>query len=139
MRIHTNNPISRYALIMCLSVALLSGQVFNLHMHIQHDESSTSVGHSVDLHAASSLHDTTYNTHHKDDHHSIVIEVSTDSFVKKVGLLNLFILFFFVTGIILCVPRLLFIHRPQLLKIRPASLNFLLHPPLRAPPGNFSV
>ena len=143
MKTHTNNSVSQYALIVCMGIALLFGQAFKLHMHIQHDEVTASAGHIVDVHAASSLYNTGYDAHHQDDiqdHHSSAdIDVSPDSFVKKISLFKLFVLFFFVTGFILYAPQLLRIHRQYHLKTKPASLYYLFHPPLRAPPSNFSV
>jgi hypothetical protein len=135
-----NNKSSRYALIICLGVALLFVQTFKLHWHIKHDgiSSSTTAGHIVDVHVASSLHDTMYDTHHQnnaqDHHHTAEIDVSFSSFVKKTGLLNPFVLLFSIISFILCVPRLHRIRWWYALKTKLPTFDYLLHPPLRAPP-----
>jgi len=134
MKIYTTSLVSQYALIVCLSVALLFVQVFKLHMHIQHEEAPAPTGHVVDIHAAYSLHEITHETHPQHDHHAAAIDISADSYVKKVELFKLFVLLFLITSIIWCVPRLLCFHRQYLLKVKPIPLYYLLHPPLRAPP-----
>lgn len=142
MKFHTNNSIYRYAFIVCLSITLLFSQTFKVHMHIQHDESvsETSQKHIVDVHVdvGSSLHNSSHNTHHQDDfldhQYHAEVDVSTDSFVKKVGLSNLSVLLFFIIGFILLTPRLQSISRRYILKIKPISFYYLLLPPLRAPP-----
>lgn len=133
-----NNSVSQYALIVCLGVALLLGQTFKLHMHIQHDEipSSPATEHIVDVHVASSLH----NAHHQDDfqdHHPAEIDISSSGFVKKVELVNPFVLLFFIISIILCVPRLRRIHKKHTSKTERPLSYYLLLPPLRAPPASF--
>lgn len=136
MRRYTKHLVS-YVLIACLGTALLLGQVFKLHMHIQHDENSVSAGHIADVHAAFSTHDTQHNTHHQDDvqnHHLADIKISPDGVVKKAGLFNLFVPLFLITSIFLCVPWLRCIHRQHIHKIKPIFLYYLFHPPLRAPP-----
>ncbi len=136
----SNNSVSQYALIACLVVALLLGQVFNLHMHILHDGSplSASAGHIADVHVAFLPHDTTYDSHHQDDaqdhHHPAEIDVSATSIVKKAGLLNPFVFLFFIISIILCVPQLHRIHRNYNSRTERFPGYYLLHPPLRAPP-----
>ena len=134
---HNNNSVSRYVLIACLGITLLFGQVFKLHMHIQHDGAPASAGHVVDVHAAFSLHDTTYDTHHQDDnqnHHPADIKVSPDSVVKKTQFFNPIVLLFLIAGVILCVPRLQRIRSRYIIKTKLDSLYYLLYPPLRAPP-----
>lgn len=131
MRARIDNSLSQYAFIACLSIALLFTQAFNMHRHIQHDDGAASAGHIADVHVAASLHD----THHQDDHHATAIDLSTDSYVKKAEMPQLFLLLFFIASIVLCAPRLLCIHRRYLHKIKSVSLYYLLHPPLRAPPA----
>lgn len=138
MRRYADNSVSQYTLIIFLGVALLFGQAFKFHMHIQHDGiPASSSGHIIDVHTAASLHDTTHDTHHQDGiqdhHHPTEIDISSESLVKKVGLSSLSMLLFLVV-IILCASRLRCIHGWHILKTTPVSLNYLLHPPLRAPP-----
>ncbi len=139
---HYNNSVSQYALIVYLGIALLLGQTFKLHMHIQHDgiPSSTNAGHIIDVHVAFSPHDTTYHTHHQDNvqghYHPAEIGISSIGFVKKAGLLNSFVLLFFIISIFLCVPRLRRIHRKRYSKTERPLRYYLLQPPLRAPPFN---
>lgn len=122
-----------------MAAALLFTQGLKLHMHIQHDEAPASAGHIVDVHVASSLHEITHDTHHQNAHHATAIDVDANSYVKKVEQFKLFVLLFLIAGITLCIPQLLCIHRRYTLKANLAPLYYLLHPPLRAPPGNFSV
>ncbi len=133
-----NNTVTQYVLITCLAVVLLFAQMFKLHIHIQHDEMSEPAGHVVDVHAASSLHDTTYDAHHLDNvpnHHFTDIKIFLDGVVKKVGLFNIFVLLFVIASIIIMrVSRLRCIRRRYIFKTKLDSLYYLLQPPLRAPP-----
>jgi len=137
--------VSQYALIACFSIALLFGQMSKLHMHIQHDgtPSPATTKHIINVHVASSLHDITDVSHHQDNihdhHHSAEIDVSSSSFVKKVELLNPLITLFFIVIMVLCAPRLHRIRRWFAQKIKLTTLDYLLHPPLRAPPVQFSA
>jgi len=128
MRGYLKNPVSKYAIITCLSIFLLLGQVFKQHLHIQHDGAPS---------PTSSFHDTTYNIHHQDDsqnnNHSAEIDVSFDSFVKKVELHHLFVFLLAVVGI-LYIPRFLCFRGWCSFKIKLALLYNLFQPPLRAPP-----
>lgn len=131
-----NNTVSRYVLVICLAIVLMFAQMFMLHIHIQHDEMSASTGFVVDVHAASSLHDTVHNTHHQgniQDHH--FTEISPDGVVKKVGLFKLFVLLFVIASIIMRVSRLQGVRRRYIFKTKLDSLYYLLQPPLRAPPA----
>ena len=147
MRTLANNSTSQYILIFYLSVALLLGQAFKLHMHVQHDglPSSTSAGHVVDMHVTSSPRDITYDTRNQsgiqDLRHPIDIEikVSPDSIAKKIELLKLFVALFLIAGIILFTPRLRYILSYSRIKTRLASRYYLLYSPLRAPPGTIPV
>lgn len=105
-------------------------------MHSQHDGATTV--HAVDVHVSASLHDAGHDTHHQDDfqdhHYHAEVDVSTDSFVKKIGLINLSVLLFFIISFVLCEPRLGCNGKHYILKIIPISLCYLFQPPLRAPP-----
>lgn len=142
MKLQANNLAFRYALIACFSIALLFSQTFKAHMHLQHAENfaETSQQHITDVHVdiGSSLHDSPHNSHHQDDfidhNFHAEIDVSTDSFVKKVESLNSFLLLFIIVGFTLLTPRLQNICKRYTLKIKPVSLHYLFLPPLRAPP-----
>ncbi|MBN4080296.1 hypothetical protein JYT31_01390 [Beggiatoa alba] len=137
---HNNNSVSRYALILCLGVTLLFGQTFKLHMHIQHDDitSSANAGYIIEVHAAFSQRDAVYDSLYKKDaqdhHHPAEIDIGSSGFVSKTKLLNPFVLLFSIISILLCVPQLyLFRRKPDFKTERPLSY-YLLHPSLRAPP-----
>ena len=138
MKTCPNKSLLQYALIVFLGIALLFGQIFTQHMHVQHDEAPANTGHIVDMHAASSLHSPVDNTHHQDefqyDHHVASIDVSPDSFVKKTDSLNLLLLLVIVAVIVLAEPRLLCTSRCYDAKARQISFYYFLNPPLRAPP-----
>lgn len=139
MRKYTNNSFFQYALIACLAIALILGQVVKLHMHIEHDDvlSSTSTEHIVDVHVASSLHDSAHDTHHQDDfqdhHHQAEIKVSPDSVVKKIESFNSYILLFLFVSFFFGIPKLRSVFR-QNIHTKLTSTYYLLSPPLRAPP-----
>jgi len=140
MRRNTNNSAPQYTFIICLSVALLFAQMFKLHMHSLHDEIpfEATTGHIVGAHVSTSLHDTGHITHHQDDFlehdYHAEVDVSADSFVKKVESLNLFVVLLFIMGFVLCAPRLQCVGKHYILKIIPVYLYYLFQPPLRAPP-----
>ena len=140
MKFQTNNLASRYAFILCLSIALLFSQTFQAHMHLQHDEhAGQELGHVVDLHIASSVHESTHDTHHQDDfmdhQYHAEVDVSTDSFVKKAEQLNFSMLLFLIVGLIISIPTSAIFSKHSLFKkIRPKPLYYSLSPPLRAPP-----
>lgn len=136
MKMRTINTVSRYMLIACLSVALLISQMFRLHLHIEHDEASTVAAHLIETHTIASLHDRAFDTQQDDtqDHHTSEVDVSTDSFVKKVKLFSIFMFFFLFISTYFQFPRLCCIRFQHLLTTNSASLYNLLHPPLRAPP-----
>lgn len=142
MRKLTNNSIFQYALIACLALALMLGQVFKLHMHIEHDESlsSTTTEHKFNVHVASSVHDSTHDTHHQDDfqndsqdHHLTDIKVTPDSVVKKVESFSPYLLLFLFVSFFLGIPKLRSVFR-QHIQTKLTSTYYLLSPPLRAPP-----
>ena len=146
MRKHLNSPIPQYALIACLSIALLFGQMFKLHMHILHSNTSdpgTLSGHVIEVHTSPSTFDQIHDKHSHDKttahHHDGEVEVSSDSFVKKVKQLLQFVLLFFTISTIfnLFIKRRTWIKYDFNLKCR--SALYLLHPPLRAPPAQFSA
>ena len=137
MKRSTYNSVTRYALILCLSVVLLFSQIFRLHMHIQHDDVTASADHIVTVHAASSLQDSRYDIDRQDDvpnHHPAELKVSPDRVVMKVALLKAFILLIFIASIFLNVLPLRYFHRLYFLKNKLTSLSYLFRPPLRAPP-----
>ena len=138
MRKYTNNSIFQYVLIACLALTLALGQSSKLHMHIEHDDvlSSTMSDHKLDVHIATSLHDSTHDTHHQDDfqdHHLTDYKVSPDSVVKKIESFTPFILFFLFVTLFLGIPQLRSIFR-QHIQTKLSSTYYLLSPPLRAPP-----
>lgn len=138
MRKYTNNSFFRYALIACLALTLALGQASKLHMHIEHDDvlSSTMSEHKLDVHIASSLHDSTHDTHHQDgfqDHHLTDYKVSPDSVVKKIESFTPFILLFLFVSLFLGIPQLRSTFR-QHIQTKLTSSYYLLSPPLRAPP-----
>jgi DMSO reductase anchor subunit len=144
MRERINNSIFKYVLIACLALMLLVGQVFKLHMHIQHDEANGSpvvgsiVKRVVDVHAITPLHGTSYDSHHQDSaqshHHFAEIGVSSDGFVKKIGLLNITVFLFLILSVALCLQQLRRIRRKYNSAIENTSSYYFIHPPLRAPP-----
>jgi hypothetical protein len=141
-----NNPVFRYVLIACLSVALLLGQAVKLHMHVQHDEVSSvgsviknsSLDHIVDVHVSSSLHNTTHGDHHLDDfqdhHNNADIDISPDGFLKVSKVLNLFVFLLLVASLALSVPLLQRTRKKNVFQILSPTKYYLLHAPLRAPP-----
>ncbi len=142
MRKLTNNSIFQYASIACLAFALMLSQVSKLHMHIEHDESlsSTTTEHKLNVHVASSLHDSAPDAHHQDDfqnnnqdHHLTDIKVTPDSVVKKVGSFNLYVFLFLFINFFLGIPKLRSVFREHL-QTKLISTYYLLSPPLRAPP-----
>jgi len=114
-------------------------QAFKFHMHLEHDGSPASTtAHVIDVHAVSSVHDTSSSAHHDDienHHHSAEVDVSLDSVSTKIKLLNSIVLLFLVASIFLFIPLLRSTCKFYIQKIKPTSPNFLLHPPLRAPPS----
>ena len=142
MRKYTNNSFFQYALIACLAIALILGQVIKLHMHVEHENTAlvdTEI-HTVDVHAASYsyLHDTNHNSNHHDDiqqhHNSIDIDVdlTKNNFVKKVQLFSPFVFFVLTLFILLSVPQLRHIRRWYEEK-NPQAFSYC-SPPQRAPP-----
>ena len=145
MRRNKHNTVSTYALIACLGLALLLGQMFKLHMHITHDDIASS-DHVVDVHIESSAthgnkHNSMHGSHHghgfEDSHtseHTNDIDISFSSLVKKSMSLNQLVFFFFIISIILIVIQLSrFLRKRNLTIVHPLSY-YLLQPPLRAPP-----
>ena len=130
--------MSRFVMIMSLSIVLILGQAFKLHMHIQHDETSeASSGHIVVVHTAIMLHDLAYSTPldtTQDHQHLAEIDISPDSVVTKAELLHPFLLLFLFASLFLCLPRAFYFCRWPSLNTKPAALYYLFCPPLRAPP-----
>jgi len=130
-----NNPVFRILLILCLSLALLMAQTNRMHMHLEHDDhSSVASGHIVDVHTTSTLHDFDLTDHHDDDQHSAAIDVSPDNLNQKVNLLNPLVLILLFIGLFLYLPRLICLPRQRRYQTLFIPCNYLLHPPLRAPP-----
>jgi len=138
MRKVSNSSVIQYALIICLGITLLFGQAFKFHMHIQHESvPSSTTAHIIGVHASSSLHGMSHNTHHEEtgnQHHAAEIDISLDSVATKIELLNSIVLLFLVASIFLCVPLLRSFSIFAKHKTKLTSPNFLLYPPLRAPP-----
>ena len=133
-----NNPIFQYMFILYLCIALLMAQASGLHMHVQHDDHSSSAsGHIVDIHTASTHHDDIDTHHHRaqDDHHPAAIDISQDYLVKKTSLLDSLVLIVLFIGLFLFIPRLRRISSQW--RYKPPNVipcYYLLQPPLRAPP-----
>lgn len=134
MRKYANNSFFQYALIASLAIALIFGQVFKLHMHIEHDEASSSATseHTLGMHAAFSLPDITRITDNQDSHPS-EIKVSPDSVVKKIESFNAYLFLSLFLTLFLGIPALRSIFR-QYIQTKLTSTYYLLCPPLRAPP-----
>lgn len=145
MRKFSDNSVFQYALIACLSVALLLGQTVKLHMHVQHDEVSSanavindfSANHIVNIHV-SSLRHTALDNHHQNDfpdhHNNANIDVSSDGVLKISKVLNLFVFLLLVISFALFVPFLQRISKTQFSQIISPTKYYLLLAPLRAPP-----
>lgn len=138
MRKYLNNSFYQSALIAGLVLSLAFGHAFKLHMHLEHnhDPSSTLSEQKLDVHIASSFHDSVHNTLHQDDfqdHHLADIKVSPDSAVKKVKTFTPFIVLFLFLSLFLAVPPLRSVFRKHL-QTKLTSIYYLLSPPLRAPP-----
>ena len=134
------SSFSKYALIACFAMALLLGQTFKLHMHIGHEDisSSATTSHIVDVHADTPLmHSGSHNSMHDhldEEHHADEIDFSYSSLVKKNLSLNQFVFFFFIISIVLSLPQLSHFLRKQDFTLQQAISYYLLQPPLRAPP-----
>lgn len=138
MKKSTNNLVFQYTLIACLAIALIFGQLFKLHMHIEHDDvhTSTSSSHSLGIHTAFSLIDLEHATAQQEnsqDNHPSEIKASPDSVVKKIESFTPYLLLFLSIIIFLGLPqlRVVFIKNIQ---SKLTSGYYLLTPPLRAPP-----
>jgi len=127
-RIH-NNSNFQYALIACLATALLFGQIFKLHMHVQHEDhplnSSTEYSsdeHIVNVHVTSSEHDKIHLEHHQDDflghHNNVGVDIGSLELLKVSKLLNLFIFLIFVVSFVLYVPLLQRIYKKHVSEIK---------------------
>ena len=134
----TNNSVFKYTLIACLATALIFGQLFKLHMHVEHDDlhTSTSSSHSMALHTAFSFIDLEHITAQQDnsqENHPSEIKASPDSVVKKIESFTPYLLLFLSIFIFLGLPqlRVIFI---QNIHSKLTSSYYLLNPPLRAPP-----
>lgn len=137
------NSISIYALIACLGIALLLGQMFKLHMHIAHDDISSAGNHIVDVHLDTSVihsssHNSMHDNHHENNleesHHDDEINISFSSLMKKSMSLNQFVVFFFIISVFFSIPQLSCFLRKRDFTIKQAISYYLLQPSLRAPP-----
>jgi len=130
----SNNSVLQYLLILCLSLALLLAQSNRLHMHLEHDDhSSIESGHVVNVHIASLLHDIDL-ANHQDDHHLMAIDISSANIVKKISLFNPLAIILLLVTLFLLLPCRALISRQRLYKILRTPVDYLLYPPLRAPP-----
>lgn len=121
------NTIFHYLLILSLGVALLFAQTNKLHLHAPLGEH-----HSVavtDVHIASTPHNGTHS-----HHGTIVVDVSSNTFVKNTNILNPLVLILLFIGFALYIPRRVYLRRCWQHKIRFTSRLYLFLPPLRAPP-----
>jgi len=111
-------------------------------MHIQHDgiASAKNEARIVETQVQSYQHDTAHNAYYQDDvhnhQHSTEVDVSLDSFVKKVEMLNFFVFLLLIFVGVLYIPRLLHLQSRYIFKSKLTFLYNLFQPPLRAPPGN---
>ncbi len=105
-------------------------------MHVQDESASaTHSGHSIALHPAYSQQDTMYDAQYQNgSDRPAEIEVSSGSLVKKVESFNSFILLFTFICISLYILFLSLFRKKWIFRIERPSLNYLLYPPLRAPP-----
>jgi hypothetical protein len=132
-KIH-NHSMFNYLLVLCLSITLLLAQTGQLHMHLEHAESSA---HAPGVHPESTLHDVDLTDHHDshlDNHSAAAVDVSPDTLLKKTNFLNLLVIIFFFTGFILCIPHRTGVFRQKFDKPHFPTCYYLFHPPLRAPP-----
>lgn len=139
MRAKPTHSLYQYALVACIGITLLLGQTFKLHMHVQRDANSTTSTPTqiLDVHIASSLHDTMPDSVHDGSdtkHHVSEVDISPDSLAKKIELLGLYVFLFVVIGILLQKQQVSRIARPARAEAGPSTSHYLLHPPLRAPP-----
>lgn len=144
MRKLTNNSFFQYVLIASLAIAMIFGQLFKLHIHMEHDEvsSSSMSEHTFGMHAAYSLSDITRATHnHSDfqDNHDSEIKVSPESVVKKIDSFNTYLFLFLFVSLFLGVPPALRTIFRQYIQTKLTSTYYLLSPPLRAPPIHYPV
>lgn len=134
----THNSAFKYTLIACLAIALIFGQLFKLHMHIEHDDvqTSTSSSHSMGIHTAFSFIDLEHATAQHDksqDNHPSEIKASPDSVVKKIESFTPYLLLFLLIFAFLGLPQLRIAYI-QNIQSKLTSSYYLLNPPLRAPP-----
>lgn len=143
MKRNNYNVLSTYALIACLGVVLVLGQMFKLHIHFEHDNNSSNDEHVVNVHVDTSvlhnsLHTLISDNHHEDNldegHHADEINISNSSLVKKSVSLNQFVFFFFVISIVISLLFLSRFLRIRYFTSKQSSHYYLFQPPLRAPP-----
>ena len=127
------------SILLCVVFLMLFGQIFKLHLHLDHvhhhDSNSSIVEQIINFHPSSLNHDVNDEHHNADTfHHGAEIEISVDTYVSKVDLLKSF-LYVFVSFIGL------FLLLKSVVVLRTNRADFLIKetkqlftPPLRAPP-----
>jgi hypothetical protein len=125
-------------MVIAMVFVLLFTQFFKLHMHLGHSDEALNQGHVVDLHLASAQpHDLQHESHHLDDieHHDhdvVDIEPSVlllkNSVVKQFVAILLLVIVVFNFSIVIQRVR-----RPSY-KQNSKTFDYLISPPLRAPP-----
>ncbi|MCK4863981.1 MAG: hypothetical protein KAT06_01010 [Gammaproteobacteria bacterium] len=133
------NILSNKAIYILLIFALLITQTIKLHMHIEHENAPLidSKIHTVDIHAATYLHEINHDLQHHHDgaqihHSSIDVDSAANNIVKKNQILDSFVFFILILFIILSVPQLRQIRRCYEEK-KPRAFSYCF-PPQRAPP-----
>lgn len=133
MRRYINNSLIQYALVAFLAIALLFGQAFKLHMHLQHDDiPSSSTAHVIGFHSAIEEHGESHGNHHFDT----IVDVSNDNLAKSTNLLSSLLLILLTIGLFLFIPRKTSLCSNRLYKTLSIPCYYLFQPPLRAPPTN---
>jgi len=139
METHRTYRNIKYLLTLCLSISLILSLTSGVHMHVQYSDHAPMLSeHILDIHSASGHHDLKHDSSHIHSsdkaHHSAVIDINSDSLIKKPGSLNPFILFVFFSWLLLLPLRQLFNHWVSFQQQLSSFARQLL-PPLRAPPS----
>ncbi len=131
-------PTAKLAIALWIVSSLLLAQFMGLHLHVQHENASSSDHtHLLDIHSSTvdhgSHHDIFLDTTTISEHHSTSFDMNQDSLLKyAASLLGLIVLA--LSSWLLLSPLNHYYSRytrqPLLLK----SFFYLLQPPLRAPP-----
>ena len=128
----------KYLLALCLSISLILSLTSGIHMHVQHaDHASIFSDHTIDVHSTSDQHDSIHELAHADSidesHHSAAIDIKPESLIKKQDSLNPFILFIFLSCLLLPIRQLF--NRWASYQQPLPYFTRQLSPPLRAPPS----